>query len=189
MEKEFVSNNLEETGEIARRVIDEFLDGRNVVLLEGELGAGKTTFSQFVLELLGAEGPFTSPTFVIMKKYKLKWKVESGKLKVDNNSKVKTQNTNYKLQIKHKTQVTNPKQQKSNKIENRKSKIENIYHIDCYRIEEEGEMLDLGWEEIVADKQSLVLVEWPERITGILPEKYVKINLRIKSEKRGKWIL
>lgn len=42
-----------------------------VVALSGELGAGKTTFSQGVLFGLGARGPFTSPTFVIMKRYDL----------------------------------------------------------------------------------------------------------------------
>lgn len=42
-----------------------------VVALSGELGAGKTTFSQGILAEMGATGPFTSPTFVIMKQYDL----------------------------------------------------------------------------------------------------------------------
>ncbi len=40
-----------------------------VYALVGELGAGKTSFSQFFLRALGAQGTITSPTFVIMKPY------------------------------------------------------------------------------------------------------------------------
>jgi tRNA threonylcarbamoyladenosine biosynthesis protein TsaE len=161
MKKEFISNNVKETKKIAYRVVDDFLEGRNVVLLEGELGAGKTAFSQFILERLGAEGPFTSPTFVIMKEYKLRLKVKSKKLKVGNNSKFKIQN----------------------------SKFHVVFHIDCYRIEKEREMIDLGWEEIISDKSNLILAEWPERIDGILPKKYVKIKFEIEDENKRKIIV
>ena len=37
----------------------------DVVLVSGELGAGKTTFVRGALRALGVEGPVTSPTFVI----------------------------------------------------------------------------------------------------------------------------
>lgn len=37
----------------------------DVVLLEGELGAGKTTFVRGALRSLGVQGPITSPTFVV----------------------------------------------------------------------------------------------------------------------------
>lgn len=40
--------------------------------MSGNLGAGKTTFTQGLLEALGAEGPYTSPTFTIVKEYALK---------------------------------------------------------------------------------------------------------------------
>ncbi len=130
---EHISNLVEKTGEIAREIIEN-LNNQNVVLLQGELGAGKTTFSQNVLEFLGAKGPFTSPTFVIMKKYEVS-----------------------------------------------KSGFENVYHFDCYRIEEQ-DMLGLGWEEIVSDPKNLVLVEWPERIEKILPENSVRVSFKIKGE-------
>lgn len=41
-----------------------------IICLEGELGSGKTTFTQGLLKGLKVKGPYTSPTFVIMKKYK-----------------------------------------------------------------------------------------------------------------------
>lgn len=42
-----------------------------VFALVGELGAGKTTFTQFFLRALGVTEPITSPTFVIMKSYRV----------------------------------------------------------------------------------------------------------------------
>jgi tRNA threonylcarbamoyladenosine biosynthesis protein TsaE len=66
----FVSCNLNDTRILARDILAS-LGSKNIILLEGELGAGKTTLAQGILEELGAEGPFTSPTFVVMKDYDL----------------------------------------------------------------------------------------------------------------------
>jgi tRNA threonylcarbamoyladenosine biosynthesis protein TsaE len=41
----------------------------DVVLLDGELGAGKTAFTQFLAVALGVDEPVTSPTFAIMNQY------------------------------------------------------------------------------------------------------------------------
>ena len=41
-----------------------------------------------------------------------------------------------------------------------------IVHADLYRIEEPGELVELGWEEAV--EGALVLVEWPERASALL---------------------
>lgn len=49
----------------------EAAEAGDIVALSGDLGAGKTTFVQGLLEALGAEGPYVSPTFVIMKQYDL----------------------------------------------------------------------------------------------------------------------
>ncbi len=45
------------------------LQGGDVVLLTGELGAGKTTFTKGIALALGIKEPVTSPTFTIIKEY------------------------------------------------------------------------------------------------------------------------
>lgn len=71
MEKKFITQNSKETQKLGEMLAKE-LKGGEIVCLSGELGAGKTTFTQGFLKGLGACGPYTSPTFVIMKEYKTK---------------------------------------------------------------------------------------------------------------------
>lgn len=47
----------------------------DVILLSGDLGAGKTTFTKFVLEALGVTDIVSSPTFAILKSYKGKYNI------------------------------------------------------------------------------------------------------------------
>lgn len=70
MQKEYITHSAEETKKLAEE-FSQTLRGGAVILLDGNLGSGKTTFTQGILEVLGAEKPYTSPTFVIMKEYKL----------------------------------------------------------------------------------------------------------------------
>lgn len=64
----FVVNSLEETKKLAQNFAKDLNDGQ-VVLLNGDLGAGKTTFTQFVFAALGVEDMVNSPTFSILKSY------------------------------------------------------------------------------------------------------------------------
>ncbi len=52
------------TQQVARE-LGRRLRAADLVILSGELGAGKTTFTQGLAEGLGVRGPITSPTFVI----------------------------------------------------------------------------------------------------------------------------
>lgn len=49
-----------------------------------------------------------------------------------------------------------------------------LIHIDAYRLEESRELLVLGWKDLIDDPRNLILVEWPEKVSDILP-KDVKI--------------
>lgn len=44
-----------------------------------------------------------------------------------------------------------------------------LVHVDAYRLQS-GEAGTIGWEEYVSNPENLVLVEWPERIFGGVPE-------------------
>lgn len=66
----FTTHSPEETAEFARIFID-YLQPGHIITLSGDLGAGKTTFSQALLSHLGAEPPFPSPTFTIINQYDL----------------------------------------------------------------------------------------------------------------------
>ena len=63
--------------------------------------------------------------------------------------------------------------------------FENLYHFDVYRINNEKEILNLGWEEIISNPQNIVLVEWADKIEKILPKNSVKIMFKhLKGDKR-----
>jgi tRNA threonylcarbamoyladenosine biosynthesis protein TsaE len=64
----FITKNERETKELAARIA-KLLDRGAVLALEGDLGAGKTTFAQGMAEGLGVEQQVDSPTFTIVKEY------------------------------------------------------------------------------------------------------------------------
>ena len=51
-----------------------------------------------------------------------------------------------------------------------KSKFQNFYHIDCYRIQKSKELLDLGFKEITPNPKNIIAVEWADRIRKIMPK-------------------
>ena len=65
----FEVNSVEETWELAKKLAAELKPG-DVVCLEGDLGAGKTTFTQGLAAALGVPGPVTSPTFCIVQEHR-----------------------------------------------------------------------------------------------------------------------
>ena len=62
-------NSVEETWAFAAEVAVTLKPG-DVVCLEGDLGAGKTTFTQGLAKALGVEGRVTSPTFCIVQEHR-----------------------------------------------------------------------------------------------------------------------
>lgn len=140
------------------RVIGAKSDGAIILALEGDLGSGKTTFSQGFLAYFGIKRA-TSPTFVIMKKYHIK------------------NTANYKLQTVNYEQTTNSKSQ----IPKAKS-IGNLYHIDCYRIHNSRDLAELNFKEIVDNPNNIILIEWAERIKDMLPPNIARIRFKHKSD-------
>lgn len=70
----YITHNLEETQKVAREFVGSlnmFKDGATIVGFYGDLGAGKTSFTQGVAQALGIGDVVVSPTFVIEKVYEL----------------------------------------------------------------------------------------------------------------------
>lgn len=107
----------------------------SVILLDGDLGAGKTVFSRGFARALGIDEPVSSPTYTIVQEYELP---ERGRL----------------------------------------------YHLDLYRISGVDAALAFGVDEFLNDPSSYALVEWPERIAGILPDDAIRITLKHIGEGR-----
>lgn len=78
MQKEFITTEPAQTRKLGEMLAAE-LQGGKVICLSGELGAGKTTFTQGLLGGLGLGGPFTSPTFLVIKEYIIK--LQKSKIK------------------------------------------------------------------------------------------------------------
>jgi tRNA threonylcarbamoyladenosine biosynthesis protein TsaE len=128
---------LEELHNIAEDFLNTLPESETgtVVALSGDLGAGKTAFSQEIGKALGVAETMQSPTFVIEKIYNIDYK-----------------------------------------------QFKKLIHIDAYRLEKDSELLHLGWREIIGEKENLILIEWPERVAGIIPEDAFKIQFEFIDE-------
>jgi len=71
---EYISNSEKETRNLMKEMLDisPSLDKATVFVLEGDLGAGKTTFVKGLEDILNIE--ITSPTFNIIKRYDINYK-------------------------------------------------------------------------------------------------------------------
>jgi tRNA threonylcarbamoyladenosine biosynthesis protein TsaE len=52
-----------------------------------------------------------------------------------------------------------------------------LIHMDLYRLHSEADILDIDLEWYLSKSAGIVLIEWPERLGRLRPEKYVKISL------------
>jgi tRNA threonylcarbamoyladenosine biosynthesis protein TsaE len=58
----------------------------------------------------------------------------------------------------------------------------NFYHIDCYRLKNEKDILELGFEKIISNPKNIVAIEWPEKIKKALPKETIYINFKFIDE-------
>ena len=63
-------------------------------------------------------------------------------------------------------------------------KWKRLIHIDAYRLADARELAALGWQEIVADPENLVCIEWPEHVAALIPADAARLHLDIEGEKR-----
>lgn len=63
-----IANNLKDTEKLGK-IIAKCLEKGTVICLDGELGAGKTSLTQFIAEEFGVKEYIVSPTFTIIKEY------------------------------------------------------------------------------------------------------------------------
>jgi len=154
-----VSKNIKDTEKIAQDFLKKLKVNKKkatVVGLYGELGSGKTAFTQAVTKLLGVKRKVNSPTFVIMKRYEIpKFKKAGRKSFRPRTLASFCPPENFCDQLFY----------------------ENIFHLDAYRLKNEKELLHLGWEEIIANPKHLIFIEWPEMIIKAMPKKHHKISI------------
>lgn len=48
--------------------------------------------------------------------------------------------------------------------------LKKLIHIDAYRLEEEKELEILGWENLIKNPENLIAIEWPEKVSNLIPE-------------------
>lgn len=125
-----------------------------IVGLFGDLGSGKTTFTQAVAKVLGVTETVTSPTFVIEKIYKLGGLAKQTGFVSASESRLSAPHA-----FKH------------------------LIHIDAYRLESGKELEHLGWHDIASDPKNLIMIEWPEKVAEILPSDITKLHFTFIDEK------
>lgn len=124
------SYKAEDTYRIGYELAAEAQPG-DVFCLVGDLGVGKTVFSQGFGAGLGIEDSINSPTFTIVQVY------DEGRLP--------------------------------------------FYHFDVYRIADEDELFEIGFEEMTQG-DGVSLIEWANLIPGSLPEHYKEIIIEKELE-------
>lgn len=131
MKKTFKKDQLNKiANDLILKISKNKITTATVVALFGELGSGKTNLTQEIARVFGIKENIVSPTFVIMKKYKILNK-----------------------------------------------EFKNLIHIDAYRMEKSIELLNLNWEEIISDKDNLIFIEWPEKVSDIIPKTAIEVFL------------
>ena len=139
-EKRFKTRSVGGTLAIAQ-TIAEMLSAPRVVVLRGDLGAGKTTLVKGWVAALkaGSEDEVTSPTFTLVHEY------------------------------------TGPKVK--------------VYHLDLYRLETDRELATLGIEEMAAESDALVLIEWGEKFASVMERADAEVAISpLEGDERAFWV-
>ncbi|MFA5052292.1 MAG: tRNA (adenosine(37)-N6)-threonylcarbamoyltransferase complex ATPase subunit type 1 TsaE [Patescibacteria group bacterium] len=115
-----LSHSQVETFKIGLKLAKNLTHG-HIFALIGDMGGGKTYFAKGFARGLGIHGMINSPTFVLMKTYKIN-----------------------------------------------KGALRTLCHVDAYRLRRIGEVLDVGLREYVGRKDTVLLVEWADKLRPLL---------------------
>lgn len=64
-------------------------------------------------------------------------------------------------------------------------KGKNLLHIDTYRLKDPRELVEIGVEDYLGDKNTITIIEWPEKIVPLLKDKKtINIYISHDEEKR-----
>jgi len=129
---DFLSHSPEQTRRLGMR-LGALLQTGDVVCLQGELGAGKTTFVQGLAAGWGSLDAVSSPTFILVNVY-------------------------------------------------RRTDKSQLFHFDTYRIESAPEAEELDLDAMLS--AGPLVIEWPERMAGVLPDERLWIKLEYVDEDR-----
>ena len=137
---DFFSRSPEQTRRVGRR-LGGALETGDVICLQGDLGAGKTTFVQGIAQGWGSLDSVSSPTFILVNVYRRADQGRGG--------------------------GTSPL----------------LFHMDAYRLDSAPEAEELDLDSMLA--QGALLIEWPERMNGLIPKEHLWVNLEhIDEEER-----
>jgi tRNA threonylcarbamoyladenosine biosynthesis protein TsaE len=127
----------------------------DVVLLAGDLGAGKTTLAQGIGAGLGVADHVTSPTFTLVRSYPCAPTDES----VDDGDRLEVQTTT--------TTTTTP---------TTATTVRTFLHADLYRLDRLGEVVDLALAELVEDA-AVAVVEWGDVAEPVFGGEAISVRL------------
>ena len=57
----------------------------------------------------------------------------------------------------------------------------NVYHFDFYRLKDQNEALDMGYEEYFYSGD-YCLIEWPEKIPDLVPPHYISVTIQVTDQ-------
>jgi tRNA threonylcarbamoyladenosine biosynthesis protein TsaE len=63
-------------------------------------------------------------------------------------------------------------------IDSSKYPLFSLVHIDCYRLNNEQELLDIGIQDYFSDPDSVVVIEWAKKVKMIIPKKAIWVEFR-----------
>lgn len=64
-----------------------------------------------------------------------------------------------------------------------------FYHIDCYRISDPKELLEVGADDYLLTEDGVTAVEWAEKVMEILPPGHIEIKIKIEGIKKRRFMV